>query len=270
MRIGLFFNSGLEASAEVADAIQSADYGNSSVIFVSGYAECHHGDIDMAVSIGGDGTFLLTSKTIMGSGVPIFGINTGRLGFLALGEAESAVQDVKRILDGNYDTYAMVPLKGEITRGGSIIERIWALNEIMIVKNLVSRPISLSTRIGSDDLYTFLADGVIVATSVGSTAYALSAGGPIIHPDVRCTAIIPVCPHSFYPRPMVAPDTETVTVTIEPSPGGAILSGDGQNNIELFTGDVVSIIPYMSRKIDVIRLGTASYIDLLRNKLHWS
>ncbi|MDR1650767.1 MAG: NAD(+)/NADH kinase [Synergistaceae bacterium] len=266
----MFFNHALEPSAAVAEAVRSADYGDADVEFSSCDARDRPEGIELAVSIGGDGTFLLTSKTIMGTGVPVFGINTGRLGFLASGEAQNAVRDVKSILSGGYDTFAMVPIRGEISRNGGPAGRVWALNEIMIVKGLVSRPISITARLGRDRLYSFLADGIIVATPTGSTAYALSAGGPIVHPGLRCISVTPICPHSLYPRPLVAPDTETVTITLEPSQCGAILSGDGQNDAELLPGDDVSITSDPDRKIDVIKLGAGSYIDVLRSKLNWS
>jgi NAD+ kinase len=269
MRIGLFFNQELEAGAAVADAVRSASYGDIDVSFAAGDATSDHGTLDLAVSIGGDGTFLLTSKTIMGMNIPLYGINTGRLGFLASGDAESAVNDMRLIIAGKYKLLPKIPIRGEISRDGHIIERVCAFNEIMILKNMVSRPIALSAHIGNEKLYNFLADGIIVSTPTGSTAYALSAGGPIVHPGVRCVTIIPVCPHSLSPRPMVVPDTETVRIKVDPSPCGAILSADGQNNVTLASGDEALITADIDKKIDVVTLGGSSYVDMLRNKLNW-
>ncbi|MDR1965650.1 MAG: NAD(+)/NADH kinase, partial [Synergistaceae bacterium] len=177
MRIGLFFNSKLEASAAVASAIKSAEYRGRDVEFVEGDAGDDHGALDLAVSIGGDGTFLLTSKTIMGRGFPLYGINTGHLGFLASGDAQSAVRDMRKILECDCSTFPRIPLKGEIVRDGRCVQCVWALNEIMVVKSFVSRPIALSVHMGNGKLYSIQADGIIAATPTGSTAYALSAGG---------------------------------------------------------------------------------------------
>ncbi|MDR2780201.1 MAG: NAD(+)/NADH kinase [Synergistaceae bacterium] len=270
MRVGLFFNGDLESSADVAGAILSADYGKRGVEFVHGRANALHGSPDIAISIGGDGTFLMTSKTIMGLGVPLYGINTGRLGFLASGEAAAAVRDVEKILDGDYEISPKVPLKGEVIRGGSVICTVRAFNEIMIVKNFVSRPIALSAWVDDEKLYDFLADGIIVSTPAGSTAYALSSGGPVVHPGVRCAAVIPICPHSLFPRPIIVPDSAEIKIKLESSPYGAVLSGDGQDNIEMLSGDEVTISYDKKMGIGVIRLGGGSYFGVLRNKLNWS
>jgi NAD+ kinase len=225
--------------------------------------------MDIAVSIGGDGTFLMTSKSIMGLGVPLYGINTGRLGFLASGEASLAVRDIEKILDGDYEIFSKIPLKGEVIREGAVINVIRAFNEIMIVKNFVSRPIALSAHVGDEKLYDFLSDGIIVSTPSGSTAYALSSGGPVIHPEVRCAAVIPVCPHSLFPRPILVPDSAEIKIRLESSRYGAVLSGDGQDNAEMLSGDEVLITCDKEMKIGVIRLGDGSYFGVLRNKLNW-
>ncbi|MDR1137422.1 MAG: NAD(+)/NADH kinase, partial [Synergistaceae bacterium] len=227
------------------------------------------GEMDIAVSIGGDGTFLMTSKSIMGLGVPLYGINTGRLGFLASGEASLAVRDIEKILDGDYEIFSKIPLKGEVIREGAVINVIRAFNEIMIVKNFVSRPIALSAHVGDEKLYDFLSDGIIVSTPSGSTAYALSSGGPVIHPEVRCAAVIPVCPHSLFPRPILVPDSAEIKIRLESSRYGAVLSGDGQDNAEMLSGDEVLITCDKEMKIGVIRLGDGSYFGVLRNKLNW-
>jgi NAD+ kinase len=270
MRVGLFFDGDLESSAEVASAILSADYGKRGAEFVYERADAFRGNLDAAISIGGDGTFLMTSKAIMGLGIPLYGINTGRLGFLASGEVSSAIRDVEKILDGDYGIFPKVPLKGEVIREGRSICTVRAFNEIMIVKNCVSRPIALSARVDGEKLYDFLADGIIVSTPAGSTAYALSSGGPVIHPDVQCAALIPVCPHSLFPRPIIVPDSASIIIKLESSRYGAVLSGDGQDNAEMSFGDEVLIACDKDMGIGVIRLGGGSYFGALRDKLGWS
>ncbi|MDR0765194.1 MAG: NAD(+)/NADH kinase [Synergistaceae bacterium] len=270
MRVGLFFNHELEASAEAASVIQSSGYGGGDAEFVTGDAGVDHGEIDFAVSIGGDGTFLLTSKTVMGRGAPLYGVNTGRLGFLASGDARRAAADVTRILDGDYETFPIVPLKAVIMGKRGAESATWAFNEVMIVKNLVSRPIALSAHIDGKKLYSFLADGIIVSAPIGSTAYSLSAGGPIVHPGVSAQAIVPICAHSLTPRPMLVPASTLIEIELESPPEGATLSADGMNGTFLSPGDTVGITSDPAGRVDVIRLEGGSYPDVLRDKLNWS
>jgi NAD+ kinase len=270
MRIGLFFNHELEASAEVASAVRSSDYGGRDVEFVTGDAGSDHGEIDFAISIGGDGTFLLTSKTIMGRGAPLYGVNTGRLGFLAAGAARRAAGDIANIHDGDYETYPIVPLRAAISRKDGAESAIWAFNEVMIVKNLVSRPISLSAYIDGKKLYSFLSDGIIVSTPTGSTAYSLSAGGPIVHPGVSGQAIVPICAHSLAPRPMLVPASTLIKIELEAPSEGATLSADGMNSTFMSPGEAVGITSDPAGRVGVIRLEGDSYTDVLRDKLNWS
>jgi NAD+ kinase len=146
---------------------------------------------------------------------------------------------------------------------------VWAFNEIMIVKKFVSRPIALSTSVDGEKLYSFLSDGLIVSTPAGSTAYALSAGGPIVHPEVRCVSIVPICAHSLSPRPMLFPDTTAIRVRLDARAGGAILSGDGQNDAELASGGEVAVTSDFASRVDVIIMDGGAYVDVLRNKLNW-
>jgi len=269
MRIGLFFNHEIAACAAAALEIKSAFTGDSGLEFVTGDADSDHGDINCAVSIGGDGTFLLTARTIMGSGVPLYGINMGRLGFLTSGDAGSAVDDVRRIVAREYEIHPMIPLRAEIAKDSQKTIS-WAFNEIMIVKNFVSRPIALSTYLDGEKLYSFLSDGIIASTPTGSTAYALSAGGPIIHPGVNCVSLVPICAHTLSPRPMLVPYDTDIMIKLDYTQGGALLSGDGHNARELSSGDCVFVSPDFDSRVDVIKMDGGSYADMLRDKLNWS
>jgi NAD+ kinase len=269
MRIGLFFNGEIAACAEVAAKIQSAFAGDSNVEFVTGNSDSDHGDINCAVSIGGDGTFLLTARTIMGLGVPLYGVNMGRLGFLASGDAGSAAGDIRRIVAGEYGIHPMIPLKAEITKDSEKTTS-WAFNEIMIAKNFVSRPIALSTYLSGEKLYSFLADGIILSTPTGSTAYALSAGGPIIHPGVNCVSIVPICAHSLSPRPMLVPCDADIMIKLDYAQEGALLSGDGHDGGGLASGNRVLVTSDFDSRVDVIKMDGGSYADVLRDKLNWS
>ena len=275
MRIGLFFNRETAACVDVAAKIQSTFAGDTGVEFVTGNADSDHCGINCAVSIGGDGTFLLTARTIMGSGIPLYGVNMGRLGFLASGDAVSAADDIRRIVAGEYGIHTMIPLKAEITKGSQKSQKplkttSWAFNEIMIVKNFVSRPVALSTYLGGEKLYSFLSDGIIASTPTGSTAYALSAGGPIIHPGVNCVSIVPICAHSLSPRPMLVPRDVDIMIKLDYAQGGALLSGDGHDDGELSSEDCVLVTSDFDSRVDVIKMDGGSYADVLRDKLNWS
>ena len=269
MRIGLFYNHEIAACADAAAKISSAFESEPGVEFLTGNAVSGPGDIDYAVSIGGDGTFLLTARTIRGGGVPLYGINMGRLGFLASGDAGSAIADVRRIAARDYEIHPMIPLKAEITKGSQKTAS-WAFNEIMIVKNFVSRPITLSTYLNGEKLYSFLSDGIITSTATGSTAYALSAGGPVIHTDVNCVSIVPICAHSLSPRPMLVPRDSDIIIKLDYAQGGALMSGDGHNDGELSSGDRVMITSDFNSRVDVIKMNGNSYVNVLKDKLNWS
>ncbi|GHV32815.1 NAD kinase [Synergistales bacterium] len=270
--IGLFFKQDREGFPEIADAIEAADYGAPAEFFRKEPSDgrVRLKPMDFAVSIGGDGTFLRVARLIGSRGLeaPLYGINAGRLGFLALGLPAQAVSDVSRILSGDYETYVRRPLRCEITSDGEGGKRFYALNEIAVTRGSSPRPVELYIRASRGELYNFLADGVIVSTATGSTAYSLSAGGPVIHPDVRCILVTPICPHSLYPRPVVLSENENIEIT-QISGGDAMsLSCDGTQDVKVPSGCRVRVT--LDKKgVTVLRLGEDSYYEVLRRKLHW-
>lgn len=277
--VGLFYKHDRERSAEIADKIRSASYSGVDVRFVLGEddgegtydsvwteAFCR---MEFAVSIGGDGTFLRTARVVRDLGVPLFGVNTGHLGFLAAGNPATAVEDLWQILTRQYRLMTRFPLKGQLFRNGTLLGEIYALNEVTVTKGQLARPIDLSVRAGGTDLYRFLSDGIIVSTPTGSTAYALSAGGPVIHPDVRCMLIVPICPHSLYPRPVVLGERETVEISLSGEAEDIVLSADGQLNVRLARDDVIRLTLDTERGVQVIKLDEGSYYEVLQGKLGW-
>ncbi|MDR1515742.1 MAG: NAD(+)/NADH kinase [Synergistaceae bacterium] len=276
--VGLFFKRDRDSSAMIAERIKSADYGARNVRFFI----CEPGDADeagkkrddframeFAVSIGGDGTFMRTAGAVREYGVPLYGVNAGRLGFLASGNYDDAVSDVKRILSGRYRLYARTQLRCELSRAGDgSTEAFYALNEFTLSKGPVSRPIGILVTVRREVLYRFLADGIIVSTPTGSTAYSLSAGGPLVHPDVKCVILTPVCPHSLYHRPFILGSDETVEISLEGDSERMTLSGDGILNIDVKRGDLVKLSTD-EKGIDIIALDNASYFETLTRKLHW-
>ncbi len=282
--IGLFFMKDRSRGAELARRIVSGVYDGYDLHFALGEGEfeCDPDvfglppekrgrleDIEFALSIGGDGTFLRTARAVRGLKVPLYGVNAGRLGFLALGHADSAESDLLRILSGDYGILSRFPLKGSLLRDGKPFMELYALNEVTVTKGPCARPIELGVSVGDDRIYNFLADGVIVSTPTGSTAYALSTGGPIVHSDVKCVLIAPICPHSLYSRPVLLGQDATIFVDAKGEEGEVILAGDGQLHIAMEKGDRVQIALDMENAVDVVTLDMHSYYEILRDKLGW-
>lgn len=282
--VGLFFTEERPRSVELAKRLVKGSYVGYDLRFALGgegfgcnlktiglpsEKRGRPEDIEFALSIGGDGTFLRTARALRNMRVPLYGVNAGRLGFLALGHADSAERDLLRILSGDYKIFSRVPIKGNLLRDGKNIMEIYALNEITVTKGPCARPIELAVSVNDDSIYNFLADGVIVSTPNGSTAYALSAGGPIVHPDVECILIAPICPHSLYSRPVLLGRDAAVFVSAKGEEGEVILAGDGQLHIKMEDGDRIQVALDMENKVDVITLDMHSYYEILRDKLGW-
>ena len=161
------------------------------------------GEIDLAIVVGGDGTLLHVARHLAASRVPIIGVNLGRLGFLADIPADAMLPEVTRILDGDYHTESRLLLAAEIMRKGKIVYAAQAFNDVIVTKGDLARMIELETYIDGEFVNDMRGDGVIIATPTGSTAYALSAGGPILHPTLPAIVLVPICPHTLSNRPIV-------------------------------------------------------------------
>lgn len=221
---------------------------------------------DFVVVLGGDGTILRVARRAAVYNAPILGINIGTLGYLADCEKTDARQAIKNAIEGNYKTEERMMLEAFIERGCNGHDANIALNEIYVTNAMFSRVIKLGLEINDDYINSYRADGIIVSTPTGSTAYNLSAGGPILKPDTKLMAITHVCPHSLTSRPFVVSGDDVIKIRIESSYGNAVLNMDGQESIPLVNGDVVTI-----RKSDyvtkTIRTTEMSFYDILRNKM---
>ena len=226
---------------------------------------CNNFDADMALSIGGDGTFLHTAARIGSKNIPILGINTGRLGFLAElsgNEVGPALQD---ILKGQYQVEERTLLQVE-SEG---IETLWpySLNEVAILKLDSASMISIRTIINDDYFNTYQADGLVIATPTGSTAYALSAGGPILVPQAANWVLAPVAPHSFTVRPLVVNDDVTISLQVSCRTGKFMLSCDGRS-VQLPAGTAITLRK-AAFTIKVVKGNDHTFSKTLRNKLMW-
>jgi NAD+ kinase len=224
-------------------------------------------DGDRLVVFGGDGTILSAARLSAGR-VPILGVNMGGLGFLAEVSLNDLPSAIERITAGASLIDERAMLSAEISNRGSVrLERL-ALNDMVVAKTGVARLVHVATWVNGEHLSTYPADGVIVATPTGSTAYSLSAGGPIVHPQVDVIVVTPICPHTLTARPVVVSGTATVAVEALEAGEDVRLSVDGQESFPLHPGERV-IIRQAAARARLVRLRAPSFYSILRTKLAW-
>jgi NAD+ kinase len=225
-------------------------------------------EADLAIVIGGDGSMLNTARRLAEYAVPLVGVNLGRLGFLTDISRSDALARLGEILDGRYTERLRFMLDAEVLRGGNRVFHTLALNDVVVNKGEIGRMIEFDLSIDGEFVYTQRSDGMIVSTPTGSTAYALSANGPILHPSVGGIALVPLCPHALTARPVTIPDSSRIDIMLQP-PHDARVHFDGQARFDLRAGDCVR----MTRSPHSVRLlhpEAYSYFAMLREKLHWS
>ncbi len=224
---------------------------------------------DLIIVIGGDGSFLRTARLFSHRRIPIFGINKGRLGFLTEFTPEEAVPFLSKVISGDYATSERAMLQAVAYRDGDEIARLIFLNDAVISKGSLSRPISLYLEIDGMYLNSYSGDGLIISTATGSTAYSLSAGGPIISPAIDCVYTInPVCPHMLAIRPMIVPITSVLRARILSDFENLLLTIDGQEGIRIQRGDEV-VFSRSDASVTVITHPRHNYYEILRQKLGW-
>lgn len=231
-------------------------------------------DLDLLLTLGGDGTLLRGARMVAGADVPILGINLGHLGFLT-SVAEDAIEvSLERVVSGDYSLDRRFTLEAAVFHeDGTPGERFLALNDFVVHQRGVARMTHLDLFVGGGDrreeIGSFSGDGVILATPTGSTAYSLSAGGPLIVPSVECIVVTPIAPHSLAVRPLVIPAGEEITVRGIYDEESLVLTVDGQVGQELRAGDEVQIRRSHIR-IPLVRLPEQSFFSTLRRKLNWA
>ncbi|MFQ6091733.1 MAG: NAD(+)/NADH kinase [bacterium] len=221
------------------------------------------GRVQVLIALGGDGTILAAARTIGANNIPILGVKVGGLGFLADITPEELPDALEKVQRGEYRLSERMTL--ETTLQGKVC---FALNDIVIDKGASPRILDLSLSIGGQFVSTSTADGLILATPTGSTAYSLSVGGPIVHPRMEAIILSPICPHVLANRPMIVSGNETVEVIIEKAYGEVKLTIDGQISFELRQGDRVAV-KRGDRFVKLVRTSDRTYYDVLRTKLKW-
>jgi NAD+ kinase len=224
---------------------------------------------DLLIVVGGDGTLLKAAHLISARPIPLVGVNLGRLGFLADITPEQLHDDIAAMLKGEYSTEDRLLLEASAERFGKLEATVPALNDVVVHKSDGGRLIEFETWVDDQFLCAYRADGMIVATPTGSTAYALSGGGPILHPAMDAIALVPICPHTLGDRPLVVAGSSRIEIRIgDTHGGGAQVTWDGQHAETLQAGDRV-LAQRSQKRIRFIHPRGYDYYKILRTKLHW-
>lgn len=224
--------------------------------------------VEMIIVLGGDGTLLSVARQVWNRDIPILGVNLGGLGFLTEIHLEELYRVLERVVQGDFKADERDVLSASvIRRGGKVVEFI-VLNDAVINKGALARIIDLETTINGQYVTTFQSDGLIISTPTGSTAYNLSAGGPIVYPSLHTLIITPICPHTLTNRPIVIPDDVEVRALLKSKQQEVILTLDGQQGFPLEYEDVVEVKKAEGR-ILLVKSPYRHYFELLREKLKW-
>jgi NAD+ kinase len=286
-RVGIVAKGGLTAAAEQLERLGvwlkkhhiEPVYEHETAALTGYAASCPHatrdelpGLVDLVVVLGGDGTLLSMATRIAQAGrdVPILGVNFGSLGFLTETRIDELMPSLEAVLAGSAVLDRRAMLAADTVRGAECFDSRVVLNDVVFTKAALSRIIELTISVGDNLAMKVKADGLIVATATGSTAYNLAAGGPIVHPRVDAFVLTPIAPHTLTNRPIVVPASETVEVrpTVADAKDEIFVTYDGQSGYPLHAGDTVRI-RRSERMLHLVKAPARNYFELLREKLKW-
>jgi len=224
--------------------------------------------VDLMLVLGGDGTMIATGRMLGDTQVPVLGVNYGGLGYLAEFPIEEMFPALEAILAGHYHVQQRLMLSVELRRGDEVVTRNRVLNDVVVNKSALARIIEIEAYLNEQFVNLFRADGLIVATPTGSTAYNLSAGGPIIFPSMNAMVITPICPFTLSNRPIVVPDDSVIEVRLITENEEVALTLDGQVGCSLQPGDRI-LIRKSNTAFNLVQPPNRNYFEVLRNKLKW-
>jgi len=225
--------------------------------------------VDLIISLGGDGTLLRAARLAAAENIPVFGVNLGGLGFLTQIGIDDLEKSLEKLYQEKYFLDERMMLTCSVERRGKEIKKFTALNDVVIGKGAFARIISLATYVNNNYVITYSADGLVVSTSTGSTAYSLSAGGPIVKPSINSIILTPICPHTLSARPFIISEDDQVKITLEVNEEEVMVTIDGQEGFALKPNDEV-IIKKSDHKARLITFKEKSFYTILREKLRWS
>jgi NAD+ kinase len=222
---------------------------------------------DLLIVLGGDGTLLSMARAVGDLGIPIMGVNLGGLGFLTATTLDEMLPSLEAVLEGRMIVEARLMLKTRVLRNGAAVFEHMALNDVVITKSAMSRIINLAVSVEGQYATAYRADGLILSTATGSTAYSLSAGGPIVSPALDAIVLTPICSHTLTNRPIVLPASHRIEVTVQ-SDQEIMLTVDGQVGVELRERDVAEVVKAPA-SIRLVRFPQKDFFSVLRTKLKW-
>lgn len=238
---------------------------------ITGYSTVHMNAIgagaDLAIVLGGDGTMLSVARVLMDDKIPLVGINRGRFGFLTDLTSDCMLEGITKIIAGEYSIEQRMLLTASVLRNGEMIGDGCAMNDVVVSKGSIARLIELEVHI--DDLFVYRqrSDGLIIATPTGTTAYSLSAGGPILHPALDAIALVPICPHTLSNRPIAIHSDSKIEITLVHAEDARV-HFDGQLQLSLLQGDKI-MVERADKTVPLLHPLGHSHYDMLRKKLHW-
>ena len=224
--------------------------------------------VDLIIVLGGDGTLLATARVLNRKPVPLLAVNLGGLGFLTVITRDELYSILERVLAGDFRTERRVQIEAEVMRAGEVISSFLALNDVVLNKGAIARVLEFDVRVDGQFISSYKADGLIVSTPTGSTAYSLAAGGPVIAPSVEAFIVTPICAHTLSNRPVVLPDSAQIEVKVKSYGESVYLTVDGQVGVALRSEDAVHM-RRASSVVELIQSPQKNYFEILRQKLKW-
>lgn len=224
---------------------------------------------DLVIVVGGDGSLLNTARSFVDNNIPILGINLGRLGFLADVSVADMYEIVSQVLEGDFTKEERSLLSCQIEKDSNVLKECLALNDVVVHRKETLRMIEFEIYVDEKFVTTQRADGLIITTPTGSTAYSLSSGGPIMHPGVNAIGIVSICPHTMSHRPLLIPGDRDIVIRIREAKDGASVSFDGQNSYDIEPGEDIRVRQH-DNFVHLLHPKNYDYFEIVRSKLHWS
>ena len=224
--------------------------------------------LDLVIVLGGDGTLLSAARAVGDDQIPILAVNLGGLGFMMTTGPQELIPRLDRVVAGNYETESRSVLRTEVIRDGQSLGPHEALNDVVVNKGAVARLLLMDAFVDGEFVCSYRADGLIVSTPTGSTAYSLSAGGPVIYPSVAAVCVTPICPHTLTNRPLVLPDSSTVEIVLRGGERDSYLTIDGQVGIEVKLEDRIQT-RLAGHRVQIIQPRRLRFFEVLRSKMKW-
>ncbi len=225
-------------------------------------------DFDLMVILGGDGTLLSAARGVGPREIPLLAVNLGGLGFMMTTSPGEVFLALQHVLDGDYRIQNRSVIAGEVIRDGETVAKHYGLNDIVLNKAAIARLLHLQVLVNDELMSSYRADGLILCTPTGSTAYSLAAGGPVIAPSVEGFCITPICPHALSNRPVVVPETARIEIRLEGGDESTFLSIDGQVGVQLRAGDSI-LASRANHRVRIIQPQKLAFFDVLRAKMTW-